>query len=73
MATSFSGALMESQPVVFTSNGLKNIPKILCRESKKAEALDLLDKMGLIEILIVPDEPSKPLIPNRPKNKIKSR
>lgn len=61
MAKSFGGALMEGQPIVFT--GENRIPEVMCRINKKAEALDLMEKMGLIKIVIVPDKPS-----NLPKN-----
>jgi len=56
MATSFGGALMAGDPVVMTGG---KVPEVLCRMSKKVEALDLLDQMGLIKIVIVPDKPSE--------------
>lgn len=60
MATSFGGALMSGDPIVMTGG---KVPEVLCRLSKKAEALDLLDQMGIIKIVIVPDKPSE-LPPN---------
>ena len=60
MATSFGGALMAGDPIVMRGEPYCfEIPEVFCRENKKAEALDLLDKMGIIRIVIVPDKPSK--------------
>ena len=56
MAKSFGGAIMEGVPVIMMG-GKGKVPEVMCRANKKAEALDMLEKMGLITIAIVPDEP----------------
>jgi len=58
MANSFGGALMEGVPVVMTAKD--KVPEILMRMGKEKEALETLAKMGLVKIVIVPNEPSLP-------------
>lgn len=53
MAKSLGGALAAGQPVVFTISGRP--PEVMCQPGKELEALELLDKMGLIKLLHVED------------------
>ena len=49
MAKSIGGALQEGQPVVFTLTG--RVPQVICEPGKEREALELMEKMKLIELL----------------------
>jgi len=53
MAKSFGGAIAEGTPVVITGKGM--VPEVMMREGKEKEALEMLDKMGLIKIILVPE------------------
>ena len=54
MAKSFGGAIAEGVPVVMTrQNG---VPEVMMRVGKEKEALETLEKMGLIKIVIVPEK-----------------
>jgi hypothetical protein len=58
MAKSLGGALKEGSPVVFTrKEGGK--PQVVCEPGKEREALELMAKMGLIE-LMRPDDGRRP-------------
>lgn len=49
--------MAKRQPVVFTAKD--RIPQVLCEPGKEREALEMMDKMGLI-LLLRPDEGRRP-------------
>lgn len=46
---SLGGALARGIPVVFT--GENQLPQVVCIPGKEKEALELMDKMGLIKLI----------------------
>ena len=57
MAKSLGEALAKGQPVVFTIEGRPH--QVVCEPGKEREALELMEKMGLI-LLMRPDEGKRP-------------
>lgn len=49
MPKSIGEALMKGVPVVFTVKG--RAPEIVCEPGKEKEALELLDKMGIVKMM----------------------
>jgi len=58
MANSFGGALKSGEPVVLTSvaPNPETAPMLILQEGKEKEALDILEKMGIIKIAYSPKE-----------------
>jgi acetyl-CoA acetyltransferase len=54
MAKSFGGAIASGVPVVMT--GKDRVPEVMMQVGKEKEALEMLEKMGLIKIVIVPEK-----------------
>lgn len=67
MANSFGGAISAGVPVVMI--GENRVPEVMMRAGKEKEALQTLEKMGLIKIVMVPEQP----LVNRPPAKIQAR
>ena len=59
MAKSMGEALSKGIPVVFTRESTHQVPEVICEPGKEREALELLQNMGLIEI-VRPQDGRKP-------------
>lgn len=57
MAKSIGEALVKGVPVVFRIEG--RVPEVVCEPGKEREALDLLDKLGIVKLLR-PDDGRRP-------------
>lgn len=58
MAKSFGEALAKGEPVALTAKDKR--PQVLYHKGKEAEALKLLDDMGIIELVLMDVERAKP-------------
>lgn len=59
MAGSFGEALAKGVPIVMTSSDGSRVPQVICEPGKECQALETMEKMGLIE-LVRPCEGKRP-------------